>query len=277
MFAAGPECDFVKDVIVDYPLRVMMSLLGLSESAIPRLLKLTRAMFSPDDNALPGGSMSYGQELAVADAFQYLGSVIAVKRARPTEDLGSAIANAEIDGKPLSLIDALSYFSLFATAGHDTASAAIAGGLLALIDNPDQLERLRGNPGLMGTAIEEMIRWVTPTKQFMRTAARDTVVRGKRIAAGESVLLSFVSANHDEDAFNEPFRFDIERNPNKHLGFGHGVHYCLGAAMARMEMNSFLCELLPKLKSVERNGEPQYYRSIWVGGLRHLPIRYAPH
>ena len=127
----------------------------------------------------------------------------------------------------------------------------------------------------MPRATEEMIRWVTPVRHFMRTAADDTVLRGVPIAAGESVLLSYVSANRDEDAFEDPFRFDVGREPNKHVAFGYGVHFCMGAALARMEVGSFFTELLPRLKSIELAGDPQLVAATFVGGLKHLPVRYA--
>jgi cytochrome P450 len=134
---------------------------------------------------------------------------------------------------------------------------------------------LTDNLGLMPLATDEMIRWVTPVKEFMRTAAEDTTVRGVPIAAGEAVYLSYVSANRDEEVFDDPFRFDVGRDPNKHLAFGYGVHFCLGAALARMEVSSFFAELLPRLKSVELNGEPELIATTFVGGLKHLPIRYS--
>jgi cytochrome P450 len=164
---------------------------------------------------------------------------------------------------------------IIATAGHDTTSATIAGGLRALIENPDQLTRLTDNMDLLTLATEEMIRWETPVKEFMRTATEDTIVRGVPIAKGESVYLSYVSANRDEEVFDEPFRFDVGRDPNKHLAFGYGVHFCLGAALARMEISSFFSELLPRLKSIELNGEPDLIATTFVGGLKHLPIRYS--
>ncbi|MCV7077426.1 cytochrome P450, partial [Mycobacterium szulgai] len=178
-------------------------------------------------------------------------------------------------GEPLSDIETVSYYLIVATAGHDTTSATISGGLLALLENPDQLRRLRDDPGLMALATEEMIRWVTPVKHFMRTAAKDAEVRGIPIAAGESVLLSYVSANRDEDVFDDPFRFDVGREPNKHLAFGYGVHFCMGAALARMEVSSFFTELLPRLKAIELNGDPQFVATTFVGGLKHLPVRYS--
>jgi cytochrome P450 len=169
----------------------------------------------------------------------------------------------------------VSYYPIVATAGHDTTSATISGGLHGLIENPDQLARLRDDLELMPLATEEMIRWATPVKEFMRTAAEATTVRGVPIAAGDSVLLSYVSANRDEDVFSEPFRFDVGRDPNKHLAFGYGVHFCLGAALARMEVNSFFAELVPRLKSIELTGHPQHVATTFVGGLKHLPIRYS--
>ena len=169
----------------------------------------------------------------------------------------------------------MSYYVIVASAGHDTTRNAITGGLLALIENPDQLARLRDQPELMATAVEEMIRWTTPVKEFMRTATEDTTVRGVPISAGESVYLAYVSANRDEEVFNEPFRFDVGRDPNKHLAFGYGVHFCLGAALARMEMNSLFNELIPRLDSIELAGAPELTATVFVGGLKHLPIRYS--
>ena len=127
----------------------------------------------------------------------------------------------------------------------------------------------------MGTAVEEMIRWTTPVKEFMRTAAADTSVRGVSIAKGESVYLAYTSGNRDEDVFDDPFTFDVGRFPNKHLSFGHGVHFCLGAALARMEMRSFFAELIPRLDSIELAGTPELAATVFVGGLKHLPIRYS--
>jgi cytochrome P450 len=207
--------------------------------------------------------------------FQYFNELTASRRASPTEDLASAIANAQIEGEPLSDIDTVSYYLIIATAGHDTTSAVISGGLQALVENPDQRERLRANMDLMPLATEEMIRWVTPVKEFMRTAQEATAVRGVPIAAGDSVLLSYASANRDEDVFDDPFRFDVGRDPNKHNAFGYGVHFCLGAALARMEVNSFFSELVPRLESIELASDPQHIATIFVGGLKHLPIRYS--
>ena len=275
MMAVGPECDFVQQVSVNYPLFVIMSLLGIPEADFARMLTLTQELFGSEDSEFKRGSSSEEQLPALFDMFQYFNGVTASRREHPTEDLASAIANARVDGEPLSDIDTVSYYLIVATAGHDTTSATISGGLQALIENPDQRERLRDNLDLMPLATEEMIRWVTPVKEFMRTAAEDTTVRGIPIAAGDSVLLSYVSGNRDEDVFDDPFRFDVGREPNKHLAFGYGVHFCMGAALARMEVNSFFSELLPRLKSIELTGDPELTATTFVGGLKHLPVRYS--
>jgi cytochrome P450 len=277
MMAAGggiAECDFVQEVAVNYPLYVIMSLLGLPESDFPRMLKLTQEMFGGDDAEFRRGTSLDEQLQVLLEFFGYFSALTASRRAHPTEDLASAIANARVDGAPLSDVDTASYYVIIASAGHDTTSATIAGGLQALIENPDQRKRLRDNPDLMPLATEEMIRWVTPVKEFMRTATADTTVRGVPIAEGEAVYLSYVSANRDEEVFDDPFRFDVARDPNKHLAFGYGVHFCLGAALARIEVNSFFTELLPRLKSIELNGNPELIATTFVGGLKHLPIRY---
>jgi cytochrome P450 len=275
MLAAGPECDFVQEVAVNYPLYVIMSMLGIPESDFPRMLKYTQELFGSEDAEFQRGTTKEEQMAVLLEMFQYFNELTASRRENPTEDLASAIANATIDGEPLSDIDTVSYYLIIATAGHDTTSATIAGGLHALIDNPEQRERLRANMDLMPLATEEMVRWVTPVKEFMRTAREDTEVRGVPIAAGESVLLSYVSSNRDEEVFDDPFQFDVGREPNKHNAFGYGVHFCLGAALARMEVNSFFTELVPRLDSIELTGDPAHIATIFVGGLKHLPIRYS--
>lgn len=274
MVQLGPECDFVQEVAVNYPLFVIMSLLGLPETDFPRMLRLTQELFGGDDEEYRRGLTPEEQLPVLLDFFSYFGALTAARRAQPTEDLASTIANATIDGAPLSDVDTASYYVIIATAGHDTTSAAIGGGLRALIEHPQQRERLRADLRLMPTAVEEIIRWVTPVKEFMRTATADTEVRGVPIAEGESVYLSYVSANRDEDVFDDPFAFDVGRDPNKHLAFGHGVHFCVGSALARMEISSFFSALLPRLEAIELTGEPLLVSTTFVGGLKHLPIRY---
>ncbi|MEH3141657.1 MAG: cytochrome P450 [Mycobacterium kyogaense] len=272
---SGGECDFVTDIAVQFPLYVIMSLLGLPEEDYGRMHALTQEMFGGDDDEYKRGVSPEEQMAVLLDFFTYFSSLTASRRETPTDDLASAIANGRIDGEPLSDIDTASYYVIVASAGHDTTKDAISGGLLALIENPDELARLRDNMDLMPTAVEEMIRWTTPVKEFMRTAAEDTEVRGVPIAKGESVYLAYVSGNRDDEVFDEPFRFDISRDPNRHVSFGYGVHFCLGAALARMEMNSLFTELVPRLESIELAGEPELAATTFVGGLKHLPIRYS--
>ena len=272
---AGGECDFVQEVAVNYPLFVIMSLLGVPETDFPRMLKLTQELVGNEDSEFQRSATAQERAYALLDMFEYFNALTAARRERPTEDLASEIANARIDGEAMSDIDTVSYYVIIATAGHDTTSATIAGGMRALIEHADQRKRLCDNMELMSLATEEMIRWVTPVKAFMRTATADTEVGDVPIDAGDSVLLSYVAANRDEDAFDEPFRFDVGRDPNKHLAFGHGVHFCLGAALARAEIKSFFTELLPRLDTVELNGAPELTATTFVGGLKHLRIRYG--
>lgn len=274
MAADGPECDFVQQVAVNYPLYMIMTLLGVPEADFASMLTWTQELFGSDDEEFQRGSNMEEQMSALLEMFQYFTQLTAARRANPTDDLASTIANATINGEPLSDIETVSYYLIIAAAGHDTSSASIGGGMHALVEHPDQLARLQKDPSLMPLAVEEIIRWTTPVKEFMRTAQRDYEIRGIRIGAGESVLLSYVSGNRDDDVFTDPFRFDVGRDPNKHIAFGYGVHFCLGAALARLEINSFFTELLARLKSVELAGSAEYLATTFVGGPKHLPIRY---
>jgi cytochrome P450 len=275
MAQTGPECEFVGDVATAYPGYVILSLLGLAESDFPRLIGWTQELFGLDDDERRRGQRSEDAVEVMVDFVEYFRTLLSERRTNPTDDIASAIANARIDGELLSDMEVVSYCQVIASAGHDTTKAVIAGGLLALVENPGELERLRGDLTLMPTAVEEIIRWSTPVETFMRTASRDTVIRGVSIGAGESVCLSYSSANRDGDVFTEPSRFDVGREPNRHLGFGSGVHFCLGAALARMEIRAFLSQLIPRLTSIEVAGEPKFSPTTFVGGLKYLPLRYA--
>jgi cytochrome P450 len=269
------ECDFATQIAVHYPLYVILSLLGLPESDFPRLLKLTQELFGGADEEFQRGTTPEDLLATLLDFFAYFQDITNARRATPTDDLASAIANARVDGEYLSDIDVASYYVIIATAGHDTTSSTISGGLHALIQHPGELARLRDDPALLPTAVDEMIRWVTPVKDFMRTATADTQIGGVPIKEGEAVLLSYPSGNRDAEVFTEPFRFDVGRDPNKHLAFGFGVHYCLGAALARMETRALFAELLPRLESIELAGQAEWMATTFVGGLKHLPIRYS--
>jgi cytochrome P450 len=179
-----------------------------------------------------------------------------------------------VDGEYLAERDVFGYFLILATAGHDTTSYALAGGLLALLENPDQMEKLRADPSLIPSAVDEMIRWTSPVRHFARTAVEDGIVGGKPTKAGDLFLLSYPSANRDEAVFEEPFAFRIDRKPNRHLAFGTGPHLCLGQHLARMELMSFLREFLARVDHVELAGTPRWTEATFVGGVKSLPIRY---
>jgi cytochrome P450 len=275
MVEHGGECDFMPDVAAKYPLYVILSILGLPEEDFPLIMKLTQELFGASDPDMQRGATPEEAFATIQEFFQYFMAVTEDRRAHPTDDLASVIANATLHGEPLSIFDAFGYYLIIATAGHDTTSSSIAGGLHALLQFPDQLERLREDPSLVTPAVDEMIRWVSPVKQFMRTnLTGDYVLRGQTIPKGESVLLSYASANRDEEVFGDAHTFDVGRSPNKHVAFGFGAHYCLGAQLARMEGRAFYNELIPRLESIELAGEPAYIQTLFVGGPKHLPIRY---
>jgi cytochrome P450 len=274
MAELGGECDFARDVAMPMPLNVILSILGLPETDYPRMLGLTQQLFGAADEDLQRGATPEDLMAVIQDFFIYFTALTEDRRSDPTDDLSSVVANATIDGEPLTLMQTISYYVITATAGHDTTASAMAGGMQALIENPDQLARLQADPSMLTTMADEMIRWVTPVKHYMRTATQDYTLRGRNIAAGQSVLLSYPSANRDEDVFTDPDRFDIGRSPNKHLAFGFGVHFCLGAILARMELKALFAELIPRLRSVELAGEPALSKTLFVGGLKRLPIRY---
>ena len=275
MEGLGGECDFVTDVAVWYPLRVIMNILGVPREDEPLMLKLTQELFgssAPDMQREDKQAMFDSN--VITDFFNYFTKMTEDRRANPTDDVASVIANATVHGEPINHIDAMGYYIIVATAGHDTTSSSTAGLLLALLQNPDQMAKLKADLSLLPGAIEEAIRWVTPVKHFFRTATQDYELRGKKIKKGDSLLMCYPSANRDEDVFENPFTFDIERKPNKHAAFGHGAHLCLGMHLARMEIKALFSELLPRLDHVELAGEPSWVQANFVSGLKHLPIRY---
>jgi cytochrome P450 len=271
----GGRCDFAADIAMQYPLYVILAILGLPESDYPRMLRLTQELFgAEDDDFKRDDDAMAGLIQTVADFVAYFDGITADRKGHPTDDLSSVIANGIIEGEPIGHKEQLGYYIIAATAGHDTTSNAMAGGMHALVSHPDQLARLQADPSLMPLAVDEMIRWTSPVKHFMRTATRDYDVRGVTVKEGQDVLLSYWSANRDEDVFDDPFAFDVGRTPNKHLAFGFGVHYCLGAMLARMEMKALFGAVLPRLSNVELAGEAQLTRSTFVSGVKRLPLSY---
>ena len=271
MEAAGGACDFAK-IAMAYPLRVIMSILGIPESDEPMMLAMTQQTLTADD---PDFNKSGGSGLAAVLAVRdYFMDFINDLRANPRNNLAGVIANARIDGELLPERDVFGYFFIAATAGHDTTSYAISGGLHALLEHPAELAKLRANPALLNTAVEEILRWTTPVKHFCRTAAENCEVAGKQIKKGDIILLSYPSANRDEDSFDAPFEFRVDRRPNRQLAFGTGPHVCLGQYLARLELSCFFRELLARVDDIEMTSPARFVEGSFVGGVKELPIRY---
>ncbi len=282
MAARGGYCDFAADVAALYPLRVIMLILGLPAEDEPRMLKLTQQLFGNQDPDLARAEGGLSDPIAAAqqlfevfmDFSAYFGQVTADRRANPRDDVSTVIANSQVDGAQISDFEAMSYYTIIAAAGHDTTSSSTAGAMWALCENPGEFAKLKQNPALIPGLVEEAVRWTTPVKHFMRSAAEDTELRGRRIAKGDWLMLCYLSGNRDEEVFEAPDQFRVDRDPNPHVGFGYGPHLCLGQHMAKMEMRILFEELLPRLESVSFAGEPTLTASNFVSGPKSLPIRF---
>lgn len=273
----GETFDFAREIANLYPLRVIMSILGVPEADEPLLLRLTQEFFGGEDPDLrrrdSDRPTSFG---SLAEIFDYFTAMATDRRANPRDDLATVIANGRVFGEPMGDLETVSYYAITATAGHDTTAASTAGGMLALMQRPDDYRRLRDNrqdPELLRKAIEEMIRWVSPVKHFMRTANRDYRLGEVLIEEGQSIAMFYPSANRDEEQFADPFKFDLERTPNRHLSFGFGGHMCLGLMLARLEMNVFFREFLRRVESIELDGEVRRIQANLVGGFKAMPVR----
>ena len=276
MAAKGGECDFVNEVAVWYPLRVIMMILGVPPEDESRMLKLTQELFGARDPDLQRDMSKSELNIdVIQDFFAYFTAMTEDRRANPRDDVATIIANAEIDGKPIGHLEAMSYYIIIATAGHDTTSSATSGGMLALIDNLDQFAKLKSDPSLLNSAVDEMIRWTTPVKHFMRTATEDYELHGKTIRKDDAVMLHYPSANRDESVFDDPDTFRVDRAPNKHVAFGYGPHLCLGQYLAKMEMRALYAELMARLDHIERADDPALTQAVFVSGLKRLPVRYS--
>lgn len=270
-------CDFAVDVALPYPLQVILKILGLPPEDFPRMMMLTQELFGADDPDLQREPPT-PEVLAevLMDFYGYFTELTTARRAQPTDDLASVIANGLIDDEQMPDLETLGYYVIVATAGHDTTSSAMAGGMQALIDHPDQLAKLQDNPGLMANAVEEILRWTAPVRHFMRTATADTEVLGQEIKAGEWLYLSYKAANLDPKVFDDPLTFDVERtSADRQVSFGYGVHFCLGAQLARNEIRSLFSHVLPRIESIELDGDPSTMKTTFVGGHKTLPIRYT--
>lgn len=273
----GGECDFATDIALPFPLQVILKILGLPESDYPRMLKLTQELFGGEDPDLQREEVSpevIGQVLM--DFYGYFAGITEDRRAHPTDDLASLIANGQIDGGAMPDLETMGYYVIVATAGHDTTSSAMSGGMHALIEHQDQLRLLQEQPDLLNNAVEEMIRWTAPVRHFMRTAQVDTEICGQQIKKGDWLYLSYKAANLDPKVFDDPLRFDITRsNADRNVSFGYGIHFCLGAQLARNELRRLFATLVPQIETIELTAPPTTMKTTFVGGHKTLPIRYT--
>jgi cytochrome P450 len=274
--AAKGETDFVQSIAAKLPLAVLADMLGVPRSDWKLMYKWTNAIVGAEDP-------EYQQALAAEDGFAdaqtalytYFWNMAQARRGDPQEDIVSVLANAEIDGEPIQPLELLSYCLLLVVAGNETTRNATSGGFVALLENPGEFEKLRANPELIDSAVEEILRWTTPVIQFCRTASEDFVLRDKTIRAGDSMCLLYPSANRDEEVYDDPFTFRIDRPTNPHLAFGVGEHFCLGAHLARLELRAVFSQLATRLEYAELNGPVERLRSSFLGGVKHVPIRYS--
>ncbi len=275
MARGGQVCDFAVEVAVPFTLRIITKILGIPESDGPLLNRLARGIVGPDD---PWRQYSGLSANPVYDALRgcrdYFDALAANRSSCPRADISSVIANSTINGAPIPQFERVSYFVLLTIAGYDTTAFALSGGLEALIQHPDQLAQLQRDPSMLDHAIDEILRWTSPLRHFMRTATKDTEVGGQAIRAGQAVAIFFPSANRDETVFADPDVFRIDRKPNSHITFGWGAHHCLGHTLARMELRALFGELLPRLRRIEIVGRTRRAHSAFLTGFTSLPVRF---
>jgi cytochrome P450 len=274
MIAMGDQCDFAKEIAAWYPLRTIMLVLGVPREDEPLMLSLSQKIFGSTDTDTGGGDGMASMVEASTAFGEYFTKVTQDRRATPRNDIASVLANATVHGQPIGEAERHAYFLIIAAAGHDTTSSAISGGLLALIRHPDQMAKLRADASLMPKAMDEFIRWTSPVKHFFRTAVADCAVGGKQIRAGDNLMMCYPSGNRDEQAFDDPFAFRVDRFPNRHLAFGYGPHLCLGQHLAKLEMRLLFEELLRRVDGFDLAGEPAIVEANFVSGLKRLPIRF---
>jgi cholest-4-en-3-one 26-monooxygenase len=267
-------CDFVDRVSAELPLQVIVEMVGVPKADRRKVLDWTNTMIAFDDPEYGAASPLAGQ-MAAAELFMYANELAEDREKNPREDLVSILMQAEVEGERLSRADFSAFFMLLLVAGNETTRNLISGGMLALIEHPEQRARLMADRSLLPSAVEEMLRWVSPVNVFRRTATRDTELCGQTIREGDKVALFYASANRDERVFQNPDTFDITRTPNEHLAFGIGPHFCLGANLARLEIRVMFEELLRRLPNLELAGRPERLRSYFINGIKRMPVRFA--
>jgi len=270
--AAKGECDFVNDVAGEMPSFVIAELMGLPLDDGRELYKLTEAIHTAPEAQAPGAGGA-----AVAKMFEYGQRLIAEKRARPADDLASKLLAAEVDGRRLEDPEFLLFFLLLVDAGGDTTRNLLAGGLLALMDNPDQLAWLKADlDARLPAAREELLRWTSPVIYMRRTAKRDAELAGAQIREGDKVVMYFGAANRDPEKFADPDALDLARTPNEHIAFGGGPHVCLGQHLARIEIDAILREVLTRMEDFEILAPPEWLASTFISGPKSMPVRFRP-
>jgi cytochrome P450 len=281
---AKGEFDFVLDVAKELPIRVLVRILGVPDEDTDRLIEWGDTMigntdpeyttFVIDRDDTSDYRLMPFRSPAAADMMNYGHRMAEIRQNDPQNDLVTKLVHAEVDGDRLSTRDFDNFFVLLVVAGNETTRNGISHGMQALMDHPDQLQLLQDDPSLIPGAVEEMLRWGSPTIMFRRTATRDTELRGVEIKENDKVVVWFASANYDEEVFPDPFRFDVTRAPNRHFAFGAGgPHFCLGAPLARLEMRVMFEELLPRIERIESAGEVSRLRSNFINGIKHMPVR----
>jgi len=271
------EADFVEKITQQHPLRVLSTILGIEPDQEQQLLELTSQLFGGDDPELQreGENRDEAMLALFMDFYTMFNTIIEDRRANPRDDLATMLATATLEnGEPLGDIETLGYYLIVFNAGHDTTRHSLTGAFQAFLDNPDQLKRLRDDPSLMKSAVEEVVRYSAPVNYMKRTATRDLIYDGHEIKKGDMFALFYASANRDSAVFENPDDFDIGRSPNRHLGFGWAEHYCLGAHLARASIAALLEQLATRMEWMEAAGEPEYVASSFVVGPKHLPVRY---
>ena len=275
--ASSGELDFVDRIAAPFPLGVIAGTLGVPRSDHGLLYRWTNEVIGKNDPEYRREGESAGQTIrrARGELHAYFTELIASRRVEPADDLVTELIQSEVEGRPLTADELVAYCELLVEAGNETTRNAISGGLLALSEHPEQLAKLRAEPDLLPDAVEEILRWVSPISHFTRTATEDCDVRGVTIHAGEQAALYFASANRDEDVFDDPFAFRVDRKPNPHLAFGFGEHFCMGAHLARVELETIFRLLLERLDTFEVSGPVERLASITNGSIKRLPIRYT--
>jgi cytochrome P450 len=273
---AWGECDFVREVSAPLPIAVIAWLLGVPESDWNLLFDWTNRTIGAGDPEYqqPGKTPQETAMAAMTELFGYFAKLVEEKRKNPGDDLISLFAHLEVDGERIPEIDVLTFCLIIVIAGNETTRNGTTGGMLAFIEHPDQMRKLVRNPKLIAPAVEEVVRWTSPIIHFGRTATADFELRGKTIREGQALALFYPSANRDEEIFPDGDVFRIDRDPNHHLGYGVGEHFCLGSHVARLELAIAYKYLLPRIEEIEVSGKIERLASCLVGGVKRLPIRY---